>query len=102
MVYQHINHSPERGGLAAFNRTMKTYAPQQLPLRGIRSWKLLGYVAAVLVFGVTDVIVNFDDWGFAGDGGTNFANQPSSSMTIEYAGGIGDAIPYANFRSALG
>jgi hypothetical protein len=49
-------------GLEAFNLALKTHVPRQLPLSGMRSWKLLGYKAALVIFGCTYLTTFFDLW----------------------------------------
>ena len=54
-------------GIASFNHTVQTLVPQQLPLTGARSWKLFGYLTAVLVFGTLEILEFLDMWAWKVD-----------------------------------
>ena len=68
-------------GLEAFNLALKTHVPRQLPLSGMRSWKLLGYKAALLIYGCTYITTLFDKWSWrsAGNAGIGSGQSPASS-----------------------
>ena len=51
-------------GIAAFNAALKKHVPKQLPLSGMRSWKLFGYQTAVLVFGCMHITAFYDLWSW--------------------------------------
>ena len=54
----------ERPGIVAFNHAVKTQIPRQLPTEGLRSWKVFGYMAALLAFGYQDIVITYDLWAW--------------------------------------
>ena len=50
----------EEIGIAKFNAAVRKHVPEQLPVAGIRSWKLLGYVATVIIFSYSEIILFYD------------------------------------------
>ena len=57
--------APHSSGILAFNHAVQTLVPQQLPLSGMRSWKLFGYLTAALVFGTIELMSFLDTWAWA-------------------------------------
>ena len=62
----------------------------------MRSWKLFGYVAAVVAHGCTDVLVYYDDWGYVQ------AGNPYDLERTPVAPGVTANFAYTNFRSICG
>ena len=84
--------APFATGLEVFNRELQTRVRRQLPVTGMRSWKVIGYVTAVLVHGCTNVLDYFDDWGYAQ------AGDPYDLERTVIAPGVTRTMAYGNFR----
>ena len=88
-------------GIRAFNQALKNHIPRQLPVQGLRSWKLFGYVPAVLTFGYENIVTFYDFWAWDHSGqspvdeGTIVANSYFHETW-------GKLYPYQNFLSVLG
>ena len=83
---------PNSRGILAFNNAVQTLVPQQLPLSGMRSWKLFGYLTAALVFGTIELMQFLDLWAWAVDDQSSLGpsggapsgppNGPSSAILV--------------------
>jgi hypothetical protein len=88
-------------GLQKLNELLRFHIPKQLPTRGLRSWKLFGYVAAVITFGYQDVVWFYDLWGWHHpDAYIQFTkNARKNSFYHEVWGKL---YPFVNFWSVVG
>ena len=100
---------PVEDGIAAFNRALKKHVPKQLPLSGMRSWKLLGYKTSILVFGIKDITAFYDLWSWrAADSSDTLNNTWQDTLfageqqEILNQSGVPVWYTYDNFRSVLG
>jgi hypothetical protein len=92
----------QASGILAFNESLKTQIPRQLPVRGLRSWKLFGYVAAVLIYGVQDSLSFFDLWAYPNTSSDGAVAPPGMYSDISLAGQLNAWYSYKNFRSIVG
>ena len=53
-------------GIDAFNRAVQENVPSQLPVQGMKSWKVVSYVPAVLLMGQKIAFWIYDDWSYNG------------------------------------
>ena len=66
-VVEETTEDEEYAGVKAFNAAVRKYVPAQLPVDGVRSWKLLSYTTAILTIDNRDVVRHFDIWAYPPD-----------------------------------
>ena len=51
-------------GIDKLNELLRYHIPRQLPVTGLRSWKLFRYISAVIAFGYENIVWFYDSWAW--------------------------------------
>lgn len=64
--YDGIDDDDQEAGILRFNRAVQQRVPDQLPMRGLKSWKVMSYQAAVISLSSRHIFTNLDVLAYEG------------------------------------